>query len=97
MRPGSKGQARLQMKHRASLCVVFVFPIGADQEFLPHGDGLKIFLPIVDPILLHAGCCGDGVWNPFGVVPLAQKSDRLRRIFFRTDIYMHQRFCPVLL
>ena len=97
MGAGAEGQAGLQVQHHPALGVAGLLPQGADEQLLPHGDGVEVLLPVVDPVLFDAAVQGDGVVDAQGVIPLLQVGYRLRRVLLGADVHVDHRVVPVLL
>ena len=97
MGAGAKGQAGLQVEHRAALGVVVVLPQGADEELLPHRDGVEVLFPVVDPVLLHAGVPVDFIGDIFRLEALLQEGDSLGGVGLWADVDVDDGVLPVLL
>ena len=96
MRTGAKGQSGFEIQDCAPRCLIRFLPGRADEKFFPDRDGLEVFFPVVNPILLRTGAGGDLMLNALRAVALPQEGDRLGRVFLRADIDMDQSFAAVL-
>ena len=70
MRSGAKGQARLNVQHLAAVCGVCVLPGGADQQLVAYRHGVKIFFPVIHPVLHGAQVRAQGVGDTGALQPL---------------------------